>query len=154
MQNEKNVIKHQQNNFKDSKFYKKLISKHALCQANFKDNNVDVGALEANAHEELEQFDPKNPIEMMLVNQMLATHSLQQKMTTYANNFSNLPNQQQTYINASIKLSNLFVSQIACLSKLKSAGQSVTIKDVHIHDGGQAVVGTINCYEADNEKQK
>ncbi len=49
-------------------------------------------------------------------------------------------------VNRAVRLMRLFNDQIGMLVKLKgtSTQQNVTVKHVHVHDGGQAIVGAVS----------
>jgi hypothetical protein len=71
-----------------------------------------------------------------------AVHDLQQRFTTYAYNISQ-GKQKAYYVNSVVKLSNVLIQQANLLDKLKGNSQSkVVVEHVHVHSGGQAVVGT------------
>lgn len=47
--------------------------------------------------------------------------------------------------NLAIKFQRTFVAQIEALQKLRGkGGQKVTVEHIHIHEGGQAIVGNVN----------
>lgn len=142
---------------KKSTLQKKIEAEYFLSEVNieqFKDNQ-ELDEFIEEAAERLQQLNPKGPVQMMLASQMLSVHTMQQRMMVRGNNnFVNLK-QQPYYVNSVIKLSNLFVAQASLYHKLQSEEQQGLPKEVHVHDGGQAVVGTINCYRAnDNAKNQ
>src|SRR4051794_15691252 len=48
------------------------------------------------------------------------------------------------YLNATTKLQRTMVAQIEALAKLQRGGaQSVRVEHVHVHQGGQAIVGAV-----------
>ena len=50
----------------------------------------------------------------------------------------------QTAGNLAIKLSRTFTMQIEALAKLRRGGeQTVRVEHVHVHNGGQAIVGNV-----------
>jgi hypothetical protein len=88
----------------------------------------------------------KGLIEHLLSTQLLDIHELQQKLIVYANRSMHSPEENQFYINAVNKLSNVFVSQITLLQKLQGqTQQKVTVEHLHVHQGAQAIVGQVNA---------
>lgn len=52
---------------------------------------------------------------------------------------------KELYANLAIKFQRTFVAQIEALQKLRGkGGQHVTVEHVHVHEGGQAIVGNVN----------
>ncbi len=51
----------------------------------------------------------------------------------------------ELHANLAIKFQRTFVAQIEALQKLRgNGGQKVTVEHVHVHEGGQAIVGNVN----------
>ena len=66
-------------------------------------------------------------------------------MTVALANSSGLIDSKQYYTNSASKLTNCFTQQAALLAKLQGVGgQKIVVEHVAVHQGGQAVVGTIN----------
>lgn len=93
----------------------------------------------------LQHLAPGSLLEAMLAAQMLAVHNASMKMLSRAA----IPDQTQYGIDANItratKLQRTFLAQIEAWNKLrgKSGQQKVTVEHVHVHEGGQAVVGNV-----------
>lgn len=84
-------------------------------------------------------------LQNMLVTQLLGVHELQQKLLPYARRSMHDPEHGQYYINATAKLSNLFIQQASLLHKLQGhSQQKMVVEHLHINEGGQAIVGQIN----------
>jgi hypothetical protein len=80
----------------------------------------------------------------MLATQMAAIHELQQMEFLFASRILS-PEKKFLHINAITKLSNVFIQQATLMQKLQGKGQQkVTVEHVHVHRGGQAIVGNIN----------
>lgn len=95
------------------------------------------------ATEMINSLQPKSPIELMLVAQMLTIFNLQQKASTYAGVAKN-PDLLAQCTNSVIKLSNVFVQQAQLLHRLQGGNsQKVLFEHIHIHDGAQAIIGTV-----------
>jgi hypothetical protein len=87
---------------------------------------------------------PQNELEAAVAVQLAATHELTMKALSYAN-ASEMRPQFDSYVNAATKLQRTMAAQIEALAKLRRGGeQNVTVKHVHVHEGGQAVVGVVN----------
>lgn len=89
---------------------------------------------------------PGDEIEGMLVTQMLAAHA--GAMECYRR--AMVPDQSLDGRNLNLKyadrLSRVYVELLASLQKYRGKGQQqVTVKHVHVHDGGQAIVGTVQA---------
>jgi hypothetical protein len=51
---------------------------------------------------------------------------------------------KEEYLKLALKMSRLFATQLETLKKIRSKGkQKMTVEHVHIHNGGQAIVGQI-----------
>jgi hypothetical protein len=84
-----------------------------------------------------------DPLKAMLATQMAAIHDLQQKEFLFASQIIS-PEKKQYHINAVTKLSNVFIQQASLMQKLQGKGQQkVTVEHVHVHNGGQAIVGNV-----------
>jgi hypothetical protein len=87
---------------------------------------------------------PENETEAMLAVQMAATHNAAMTMLAAAQ-------QQGTQVsievagNFAVKLLRTYTAQIEALAKLRRKGeQTVRVEHVHVHSGGQAIVGHVN----------
>jgi hypothetical protein len=82
---------------------------------------------------------------VMLATQMSAIHDLQQREYIFASQKNIASEKRQIHINAITKLSNIFIQQVALMQKLQGKGQQkVTVEHVHVHNGGQAIVGHVD----------
>ena len=127
-------------------FYNELILRYAISKVKLPQDKDRIAEIKQEAKEAVKALDPQDPIQTMLVIQLLSTHSLQQDMILYAKNLGPTSDIQHTQINAATKLSNLFVAQVNLLQKLKMQGTQDTGGTVHVYEGAQAFVGTVNCY--------
>ncbi len=102
------------------------------------------------AREIIQSFAPQNNQELMLVTQMATIHQTQQRLAMYMLNSNLDPIEMMSYTNMITKLSNTFIQQLNALQKLKGNNQQkVTIEHVHVHNGGQAVVGMVHTNTED-----
>jgi hypothetical protein len=91
----------------------------------------------------IDGIQPENEVEAMLAVQMAATHAMTMSMMAWSQNASMLP-QMEAAGNLAVKLSRTFTAQVEALAKLRRKGeQKVTVEHVHVHAGGQAVVGNV-----------
>jgi hypothetical protein len=105
----------------------------------------------------LQSLEANDTLKAMLATQMAAIHDLQQKEFLFASKIL-MPNKKQYHMNAVVKLSNVFIQQAALMQKLQGKGQQkVIVEHVHVHNGGQAIVGNLETIkmggvEGENEK--
>jgi hypothetical protein len=87
---------------------------------------------------------PTDQIEGMLAAQMAAVHNATMTFARRLNHVDTLP-QQDSASRAFIQLARTFAAQVEALKRYRNGGnQSVTVKHVHVHEGGQAVVGNVS----------
>ena len=94
----------------------------------------------------LASLSPENEIEGMLAAQMIACHFA--AMECYRR--AMIPEQsfegRQAALNYANKLSRTYAIQLDALNKNRGKGQQkVTVEHVHVHQGGQAIVGNREC---------
>ena len=88
----------------------------------------------------------------MLAAQMAAIHNA---TMTFARRLAHVDNikQQDSAQNALNKLARTFAAQVAALKNYRSKGeQRVTVEHVHVHAGGQAIVGAVTAGPGGGEK--
>jgi hypothetical protein len=91
----------------------------------------------------IKAIEPKDEIETMLAAQMAAIHSV---VLTQAGRLANstVVGAAKLYEPGLNKLARTFTMQIEALKRYRSKGeQKVTVEHVHVHKGGQAIVGHI-----------
>jgi hypothetical protein len=87
---------------------------------------------------------PRNEIEGMLAVQMAATHVQALALLERAKRAQHLP-QFEANGNMAVKLLRTFTAQTEGLAKLRRGGsQTVRVEHVHVHAGGQAIVGNVS----------
>jgi hypothetical protein len=97
----------------------------------------------------LEGLNPQTTVEGLLCAQMLGTHNLAMEFMRR----SLLPGQTfdgaTSETNRAVRLLRVFVEQTDALQRLrgKAGQQTVTVEHVHVHEGGQAIVGTVTAKE-------
>lgn len=91
----------------------------------------------------LDGCEPENEAQAMLVAQMAAAHDLAMEMASRCKQADMLP-QLNDMGNLSVKLMRTFAMQAEALAKLKRGGeQRVKVEHLHVHSGGQAIVGNV-----------
>jgi hypothetical protein len=87
--------------------------------------------------------EPKDEIEAMLASQMAVTHSLAMEFLGRAKRAEYIP-QLDASGNLAVKLLRTYTAQVEALAKLRRGGeQTVRVEHVHVHPGGQAIVGSV-----------
>lgn len=101
---------------------------------------------------------PRDETEGILIAQMAGTHNLIMEYMKRAMIPGQYLETSNDYTNRAYKLMNIFLKQIETLEKYrgKTSQQKVIVEHVHIHKGGQAVVGHIETKSRGegNEKGK
>jgi hypothetical protein len=83
-------------------------------------------------------------IEAMLAVQMVATHFAATSALRRLKGSDTMP-QQDSNGNLAVKLLRTFASQTEALQRYRGNGQQkVTVEHVHVHTGGQAIVGSVS----------
>ena len=83
----------------------------------------------------------------MLALQMGVVHMASMKASLFLSQATMLP-QYDSAVKAITKLARTYTAQMETLKKFRSGGeQNVTVKHVHVHDGGQAIVGNVSARE-------
>ena len=90
----------------------------------------------------LTAIGPRDEIEGMLAVQMTALHNLAMKRVAQAMN--DAPSVAQPAANQAVRAMHAFTNHLEVLSKYRGKGQQkVIVEHVHVHPGGQAIVGSI-----------
>ena len=107
-----------------------------------KDTAEDANAAIAAVH----GIAPKDTIEGMLAVQMVATHNAAMTMLLWGSHYDQPIRGAQRYVNLSTKLLRTFIAQLESLQRYrgKTTQQKVTVGDVHVNEGGQAIVGAVS----------
>lgn len=96
----------------------------------------------------LQQFSelkPQSYLESMLISQMIQVNGAAGRCMERAFLDGQGFKVKELYANLAIKFQRTFVAQIEALQKLRGkGGQKVTVEHVHVHEGGQAIVGNVN----------
>lgn len=91
----------------------------------------------------VEAAEPENEIQAALAVQMAVTHFATMAVMARALRVDQIP-QFDSAGNMTVKLARTFALQAEALVKLQRRGEQV-VKVVHVHPGGQAIVGNVNA---------
>lgn len=90
-----------------------------------------------------QECDTQGPIEAMLMSQMLSVHKHAMKLMAKASEISSVTS-SEAVMNMANRLMRTFAAQVEAFEKLKRGGkQVIKVDHVHVHEGGQAIVGNI-----------
>jgi hypothetical protein len=96
----------------------------------------------------------RDEIEGMLATQMVATHVAAMTALRRLKGSETIP-QQDSNGNLVVKLLRTYAAQVEALQRYRGKGQQkVTVEHVHVHAGGQAIVGTVNPGRGGKEKSE
>lgn len=88
-------------------------------------------------------MEPGNEIEALLATQMAATHGLAMMLLGRSRR-ADLLSQVEAHGGLAVKLLRTFTLQAEALAKLRrGGGQTMRVEHVHVHAGGQAIVGSV-----------
>ncbi len=92
------------------------------------------------------EMDPRNATEAMLATQMIGVHEAAMMFLHRATLVEQSPEGIDPNVLRATRLLRLFTEQLEAMAKLKgkSGQQRVTVEHVHVHPGGQAIVGAVS----------
>jgi hypothetical protein len=100
----------------------------------------------------IEGIKPNDQIEAMLAAQMAAVHNATMVFARRLAHVETIP-QQDSAERAFNKLARTFATQVEALKRYRSGGQQkMTVEHVHVHSGGQAIVGNVQHGGQGDEK--
>jgi hypothetical protein len=116
--------------------------KRILAMFRGKDGKIDTVAVEA-VLAVLDGSEPQNEIEAMLVIQMATTHALTMKLSRRLATVDTIEQNDSASVTLA-RLQRAFTTQVELLANLRRGGrQKMTVEHVHVHPGGQAIVGNV-----------
>ena len=120
-----------------------------LLQQLIKLYDVDTSGLDATrlnrALAMLDELAPKTGAEAMLAAQMVAIHETAMNCMARATLSGQTFEGRELNLKFSTKLTRAYAQHLATLEKSRRGGQQkVTVEHVHVHDGGQAIVGNVD----------
>jgi hypothetical protein len=113
----------------------------ALVHPQPKDDTLAIiGALEA-----VNEMAPKGPVQAMLAAQMIATNQASAKFLAASLLDEQTLESRTANVNRAARLMQIYLLQIEAFEKLRgnSVQQKMVVEHVHIHEGGQAIVGAL-----------
>ncbi len=113
-----------------------------LVRASTKNGVVDEKALNTMLAM-VKSVEPRDQVEAMLAAQMAAVHTMAMTFAFRLNHIETIP-QQDSAERAFNKLTRTFTTQMEALRKYRRGGeQRMTVEQVTVKDGGQAIVGNV-----------
>lgn len=114
--------------------------------------NISSGATKDNSAEHLNKLtpmlrgiNPQDELEGMLACQMVGVHHLAMEVMKRAMLNDQTVNGVTENVNRATKLLRTFTAQMEALNRHRGKGQQkMTVEHVHVHQGGQAIVGNVN----------
>jgi hypothetical protein len=108
-----------------------------------KDSMEDLGKKASADINIVAALEPRDAVESMLAVQMTATHRAIMTAARQLNN-SEMLDQSNSAANRMTKLMNVYTRQVETLNKHRGKGQQkMTVEHVHVNEGGQAIIGTV-----------
>ena len=102
----------------------------------------------------VKSLEPRDEIEALLASQMAAVHVAVLAFARRLGGVDTIP-QQDSAEKALNKLARTFTTQVEALKRYRTGGeQKVTVEHVHVHEGGQAIVGNIASGEGGFKKSE
>jgi hypothetical protein len=99
-------------------------------------------------------IEPRDQLEAMLAAQMAAVHMASMTFARRLANVENVP-QQDSAERAFNKLTRTFTTQMEALKRYRTGGeQKVTLQNVSVAEGGQAIVGNVTQAPRENGQEK
>jgi hypothetical protein len=105
----------------------------------------------------LDGSEPQNEVEAMLLIQMATTHALAMKLSRRLCTVDTIEQNDSASVTLA-RLQRTFTTQVEALANLRRGGrQKMTVEHVHVHAGGQAIVGNVTTgggrEQIENERQ-
>ena len=108
-----------------------------------------------NAMAILQGIKPQDEIEGMLAVQMVGVHNMAMDAMRLVMISDQYPESRDRNANRANKLLKTFIAQVEALKKYRTGGQQkMTVEHVHVHKGGQAIVGSVNQGEGGHKNKK
>jgi hypothetical protein len=108
-----------------------------------------------NAMAILQGIKPQDEIEGMLAVQMVGVHNMAMEAMRLVMIPDQYPEARDCNANRANKLLKTFALQLEALKKYRTGGQQkMTVEHVHVHKGGQAIVGSVSQAEGGRKNKK
>ena len=94
----------------------------------------------------LAEFSPQTGVQALLAVQMIGVHEAATAFLRRAQPDKDTGDEGVANVQTAVRLMRLFNEQLAVMAKLKGTAsqQKVTVEHVHVHEGGQAIVGAVS----------
>ena len=90
-------------------------------------------------------IQPQDEIEGMLAVQMIGVHNMAMETLKRAMISDQTFEGKQANVNQSTKMLRTYIAQMEAIKKYRTGGQQkMVVEHVHVNEGGQAIVGTVN----------
>jgi len=101
------------------------------------------------------EMAPQNLTEAMLATQMIAAHDAALMFLARATVDGQYPEAIDANVLRATRLMRIFTEQLEATQKLrgKACQQKITVEHVHVHEGGQAIVGAVSQTGATSETE-
>ena len=113
-----------------------------------KDNELDYKILTQSVNYSLailQGTKPQDEIEALLAVQMIGVHNVAMETLAKAMLDGKSDKGKELNVNQSTKMLRTFIAQMEALKKYRTGGQQkMVVEHVHVNEGGQAIVGTVN----------
>lgn len=125
--------------------------KGAASSDGFDHNNITSSLNHATAI--LNGIQPQDELEAMLAVQMIGVHNMAMNTLARAILSRQTFEGKQANVAQSTKMLRTFMAQMEALKKYRTGGQQkMVVEHVHVNEGGQAIVGTVNQGGGKNNK--
>ena len=99
-------------------------------------------------------IQPQDELEAMLAVQMIGVHNMAMTTLARAIHKTQTFEGKQANVAQATKMLRTFIAQIEALKKYRTGGQQkMIVEHVHVNEGGQAIVGTVNQGGGGNKKE-
>ena len=90
------------------------------------------------------ELKPKDPVEAMLISQMIGVHHTSMDLLQKAQSANLDPEQRARYAGLATKMTRTYAVQMEAFKKYRTGGQqTVTVQHVNVGSGGKAIVGNV-----------
>jgi len=102
----------------------------------------------------LNGIQPQDELEGMLATQIIAVHNMAMRTMRLAMLKGQTFEGKKSNVNYATKMLRTFMAQMEALKKYRTGGQQkMIVEHVHVNEGGQAIVGTVNQGGGKNDKK-
>ena len=103
----------------------------------------------------LSGIQPQDELEAMLAAQMIGVHNMAMNTLARAILKDQTFEGKQVNVNQATKMLRTYIAQMEAIKKYRTGGQQkMIVEHVHVNEGGQAIVGTVNQGGGKNDKNR